>query len=161
MIEVVRERRIAAPRSEIWAELAEFDTISRWAPNVDHSCLLAERPDPDDMTVDLTGIARRVQSGRFVLVERITTWEPQTRLAYEITGLPPVLRRVVNEWRLTAPDTPNSTYVALVTQVDCGPRPPQQLIARAAGRSLARASDKMLDGLADWCTRTARKGTTS
>jgi uncharacterized protein YndB with AHSA1/START domain len=156
VIEVVRRRTITAPIGAIWDELAEFDTISRWAPNVDHSCLMVQRPDDGDMT----GVARRVQSGRFVLVERITTWEPQTRLAYEITGLPPVLRHVVNEWRLTAPATPNSTYVALVTRVDCGPRPPQQLIARAAGRSLARASDKMLDGLADWCTRTARKGST-
>ena len=160
MIEVVRERQIAAPRNEIWAALAEFDTISRWAPNVDHSCLLADRPDPDDMTGDMLGIARRIQAGRFVLVERITVWEPETLLGYEISGLPPVLKHVVNEWRLTAPDTPNSTYVALVTQVDCGPRPPQQLIARAAGRSLAKTSDKMLAGLADWCTRTARKGTT-
>lgn len=158
MIEIVRERRIAAPRSEIWAELAEFDTISRWAPDVDHSCLLAERPDDVDGTDAMVGIARRVQAGRFVLVERITAWEPQTRLAYEITGLPPVLRHVVNEWRLTAPATPNSTYVALVTRVDCGPRPPQQLIARLAGRSLAKTSDKMLAGLADWCT--TMKGTT-
>ena len=158
MIEVVRHRTFNAPIDEIWATLAEFDTISRWAPNVDHSCLLDERPDDDDLAGAMIGIARRVQSGRFVLVERITVWEPKTRLAYEITGLPPVLRHVVNEWRLTSPGTPNSTYVALVTQVDCGPRPPQQLIARAAGRSLARASDKMLDGLADWCTTT--KGTT-
>ncbi|MGA7758936.1 MAG: SRPBCC family protein [Ilumatobacteraceae bacterium] len=158
MIEVTRSRTVAAPIGDIWNVLAEFDTISRWAPNVDHSCLLADRPDDDGLAGDMLGIARRVQSGRFVLVERITTWEPQTRLAYEITGLPPVLRHVVNEWRLTAPDTPSSTHVALVTQVDCGPRPPQQLIARAAGRSLARASDKMLAGLADWCTTT--KGTT-
>ena len=154
MIELTRSRTVAAPIGDIWSVLAEFDTISAWAPNVDHSCLLEDRPDDGDML----GVARRVQSGRFVLVERITTWEPQTRLAYEITGLPPVLRRVVNEWRLTAPATPNSTYVALVTRVDCGPRPPQQLIARLAGRSLAKTSDKMLAGLADWCTTT--KGTT-
>jgi len=154
VIELTRSRTVAAPIGDIWNVLAEFDTISSWAPNVDHSCLLEERPDDGDML----GVARRVQAGRFVLVERITVWEPQTRLAYEITGLPPVLRHVVNEWRLTAPATPNSTYVALVTRVDCGPRPPQQLIARLAGRSLAKTSDKMLAGLADWCTTT--KGTT-
>ncbi len=154
MIELTRSRTIAAPIGDIWNVLAEFDTISAWASNVDHSCLLEDRPDDGDML----GVARRVQAGRFVLVERITTWEPQSRLAYEITGLPPVLRHVVNEWRLTAPATPNSTYVALVTRVDCGPRPPQQLIARLAGRSLAKTSDKMLAGLADWCTTT--KGTT-
>jgi hypothetical protein len=153
VIEVTRSRTVAAPSGDIWNVLAQFDTISAWAPNVDHSCLLDDRPDDGNML----GIARRVQAGRFVLVERITVWEPETRLGYELTGLPPVLKHVVNEWVLTA-TTPLMTEVALVTRIDCGPRPPQQLIARLAGRSLAKTSDKMLAGLADWCTST--KGTT-
>jgi hypothetical protein len=38
--------------------------------------------------------------------------------------------------------------VTLATHVDCGPRPPQQLVARLVARRLAKASDAMLDGLA-------------
>ena len=154
MIAVTRSRTVGGDLTRVWDVLADFGAISTWASNVDHSCLLVD-PGVGD---DLDGATRRIQTGRTALVERIVDWSPPARLAYRIEGLPPVLRSVVNEWRLTSPGTPNSTYVALVTQVDCGPRPPQQLIARAAGRSLARASDKMLDGLADWCTTT--KGTT-
>jgi uncharacterized protein YndB with AHSA1/START domain len=146
--EEVRTRAVASSPDEVWAALADFDGISAWAANVDHSCYLDEVPRDTDRSGALVGVARRVQSGRFVLVERVTVWEPGERLAYEITGLPKVMRTVVNEWRLAArPD--GGTDIALVTQVDCGPRPPHQLIARIAARRLAKASDTMLDGLTD------------
>jgi hypothetical protein len=89
-----------------------------------------------------------VQAGRVVLVERITVWEPPARLAYDLGGLPPVVKSAVNEWRLAVdPSDAERTVVTLATSVDCGPRPPQQLIARLVGRRLAGASDTMLAGL--------------
>jgi hypothetical protein len=60
-----------------------------------------------------------------------------------------VVKSAVNEWRLRVdPSDPERTVVTLATQVDCGQRPPQRLVARIVGRRLAGASDVMLDGLA-------------
>jgi hypothetical protein len=84
-----------------------------------------------------------------VLVETITVWEPPARLAYDLGGLPAVVKSAVNEWWLRAdPSEDERTIVTLATHVDCGPRPPQQLVARLVARRLAKASDAMLDGLA-------------
>mgnify|MGYP001820356679 FL=1 len=137
MVEIVEQTSIARPAAEVWAALADFGAISRWAPNVDHSCLMAEQRDG-------VGAVRRVQVGRNALLERIVVWEPGERLAYEIEGLPPVIRSVTNTWHLAGSDS--STSVALTSTVDAGPRPPQKLIARVVGRGLGSASRQMLSG---------------
>ena len=135
-----------APQSRVWNVLADFDRLAVWADNADHTCWLDE-PSEDGRMV---GRARRVQAGRVVLVETITAWEPPARLAYDLGGLPQVVKSAVNEWRLVAdPAGGDRTIVTLATHVDCGPRPPQQLVARLVGNRLAKASDVMLAGLAD------------
>jgi uncharacterized protein YndB with AHSA1/START domain len=143
-VAVERTRVIGAPIEEVWSALAEFDRLAEWADNADHTCWLDE-PRPDG---EMVGRARRVQAGNTVLIETITTWEPPERLAYRLDGLPPIVRSASNEWRL-ARQGDGRTSVALVSHVDCGPRPPQQLIARLVGRRLAAASEVMLAGLAD------------
>jgi uncharacterized protein YndB with AHSA1/START domain len=144
MITVERTRKIAADITQVWDVLADFDRLADWADNADHTCWL-DAPRPDGQMV---GRARRVQAGRVVLVETITVWEPPARLAYELGGLPPVVRSAVNEWRLRAdPAGGERAIVTLATHVDCGPRPPQRLVARLVGRRLAGASDVMLTGL--------------
>lgn len=146
MITTERTRTIPAERSRVWDVLADFDRLADWAPNADHTCWLDEPAEDCGMI----GRARRVQAGRVVLVERITVWEPPARLAYDLGGLPPVVKSAVNEWRLvTDPSSVERTIVMLATHVDCGPRPPQQLVARLVGNRLAKASDVMLAGLAD------------
>jgi uncharacterized protein YndB with AHSA1/START domain len=145
VIAVERSLTIPAPVEQVWSVLAGFDDLASWAANVDHSCWL----DDERFDGEMIGRARRVQAGRMALVERITVWDPPARLAYELVGLPPVVRSAVNEWRLD-PDrsTRSRTLVTLTSHVDCGPRPPQQLVARIVGRRLAGASDTMLAGLA-------------
>jgi uncharacterized protein YndB with AHSA1/START domain len=145
MIAVERTRMIEAPIDAVWAVLAEFDRLAEWADNADHTCWLDE-PRPDG---EMIGRARRVQAGRMVLIETITAWEPPRRLMYDLAGLPPVVKSAANEWRLV-PDADDDarTVVTLVSHVDCGPRPPQQLVARAVARRLGAASDTMLTGLA-------------
>ena len=146
MITTERTRTIRVEQSRVWDVLADFDRLADWAPNADHTCWLDEPVDDGRMI----GRARRVQAGRVVLVERITVWEPPARLAYDLGGLPPVVKSAVNEWRLvTDPSSVERTIVTLATHVDCGPRPPQQLVARLVGNRLAKASDVMLAGLAD------------
>ena len=145
MITVERSRTIPAHLTNVWDVLADFDGLAVWAANADHTCWLDE-PLPDG---EMVGRARRVQAGRVVLVETITVWEPPARLAYDLGGLPQVVRSAVNEWRLRVdPSDDERTVVTLATHVDCGPRPPQRLLARIVGRRLAGASDVMLDGLA-------------
>ncbi|NNE12873.1 MAG: SRPBCC family protein [Ilumatobacter sp.] len=138
MVEVVEESRIARPADAVWATLADFDGIARWAPNVDHSSLTTAQAEG-------VGAVRRVQVGRNALLERVTGWEPGQQLAYQIDGLPPVVRSVTNTWELTS--TGDDTSVSLTTRIDAGSRPPQQLVARVVGRAMAKASRQMLAGL--------------
>lgn len=138
MAVVVEEASIPSSSDAVWASLGDFGGISRWAPNVDHSCLTTARHDG-------VHAVRRVQVGRNALLERVTEWEPNRRLTYEIDGLPPVVRSVTNTWELT--ESNGSTTVTLTSRVDAGPRPPQQLVARLVGRALAKASHEMLAGL--------------
>jgi hypothetical protein len=146
MITTERSSTIAAHLTHVWDVLADFDHLAVWADNADHTCWLDDPLDGGEMV----GRARRVQAGRVVLVERITIWEPPARLAYDLGGLPPVVKSAVNEWRLAVdPSNTERTIVTLASHVDCGTRPPQQLIARLVGRRLAGASNVMLAGLSD------------
>lgn len=138
MPDVVETVTIRQPASAVWAVLADFEAISRWAPNVDHSCATTH------VATDV-GATRRIQTGRTTVLETVTEWEPERVLAYSISGLPPVIRSVTNTWRLTG--SGSVTEVTLTSSIDAGPRPPQKLVARAVGRALAKASRQMLDGL--------------
>ncbi len=138
MTEVIRTRRIEAGPDEVWAALADFGSISRWAPDVDHSCLLSDQ-------LDGAGTVRRIQSGRTTVVERVVDWEAPTSLAYRIDGLPPIVRSVVNRWTIEGAN--GAAEVSVTTEIDAGQRPPQRLAARAIGRRLGRVSEKMLAGL--------------
>jgi hypothetical protein len=67
-------------------------------------------------------------------------------LRYAITGLPPIIRSVTNTWSIESYG--DATTATLTTEIDAGPRPPQQGIAKVVGRKLGQASDEMLAGLA-------------
>ncbi len=135
---VERSRLVEAAQNEVWKVLAEFEVISSWAPNVEHSCFLTEETSG-------VGTTRRVQVGRSALIETVIVWEEPHTLSYSLKGLPPVIRSVTNTWWLKP--TENGTKVRLTTDIDAGSRPPQRLIARIVARRLGAASDKMLSGL--------------
>lgn len=137
-----RSRTIAAAAHEIWDVLADFGSISGWADNVDHSCILTHGPDGQPQ-----GTTRRIQAGRNTLVERVTEFDPPVALAYDIEGLPKRLRRVANRWTLHP--TRDGTEVTLTSTLEIGSRPTQQLAERLLCRVLARQSDVMLAGLAN------------
>ena len=138
MADVVAELQIECPTDAVWAALADFGGISSWAPTVDHSCLTTDRGEG-------VGAVRRVQVGRNALLERVVEWEPGRTLAYSIEGLPPIVRSVVNSWELDG--SGRSTKVTLTSRIDAGPRPPRKAAARVFGRVLAKASQRMLEGL--------------
>lgn len=140
MTEVVRTTDVSASPSEVWAALSDFGAISAWADAVDHSCLMSDQTEG-------VGAVRRIQSGRVTLVERVERWEPPSVLGYALEGLPPVVKSASNTWRVS-PNGTGST-VSLATDVDCGPRPPQRLIARAVARRLATTCEHLLADLSD------------
>ena len=121
--------------------LADFGSISAWASNVDHSCLLEHGDDPAAV-----GTSRRVQVGRDTLVERITDSVAPTTLRYSIEGLPRPLGRVANRWTITP--FGDSTAVTLTSTVDIGGNPLARVAEKAACRFMAKQSDVMLAGLA-------------
>jgi hypothetical protein len=102
-----RIRTIAAPPTEIWDLLAEFGAISAWVDKVDHSCDARRGPNGGPV-----GTVRRVQFGCDALIERITDFDPQHTLGYDIEGLPKLFGWVGNQWRLTPADD-GSTLVTL------------------------------------------------
>lgn len=143
MADIDRTRTIAAGIGDIWNVLADFGSISSWAENADHSCILFCGPDRRPV-----GTARRVQVKRDTLVERITEFDPPRVLAYDIEGLPRLFRRVTNRWTL-APTGGEQTRVTLTSTVEIGPHATQKLTERALCRLVARQSDSMLAGLAN------------
>jgi len=139
--QISRSRTIAADQQTVWSVLADFGALSSWAGGVDHSCVLW----PGDHRV---GQARRVQMGRTTVIERIVEWDPPVALAYDIEGLPKVVRHMRNRWTLR-PVSPDATDVALTTTVDLRLRAAAAVIARLA----ARQSEELLTGLAAQCRR--------
>ena len=116
MTEVVRSRRIGAGADDVWAVLADFGAIARWAGDVDHACLMSDQTEG-------VGATRRVQTGRTTLVERVIDWAAPSTLAYEITGLPPVVRSVVNRWTIEPADDDSVTAQPTVTVTVFGQTP--------------------------------------
>jgi hypothetical protein len=78
--DIDRSRTIAADPKEVWDVLADFGSISSWADNIDHSCILNHGSEP-------VGTTRRVQIGRNALVERITEFDTARVLTYDVEGL--------------------------------------------------------------------------
>jgi len=138
MVEISEAIRIDCPPAVVWAALADFGAISQWAPNVEHSSLTTNEHQG-------VGAERRVQVGRNALLEMVTAWDPETRLSYAIKGLPAIVRSAVNTWSLEGGD--NTTTVTLTSQIDSGPRPPQQVACRVVAKVMSKASIQMLDGL--------------
>jgi hypothetical protein len=147
VVHVHRSRHLPHDADQVWEVLARFGRIGDWAPKVAHSTLTTERSEG-------VGTARRVQVGRQALIETVTIWEPGRTLAYAIEGLPPLVEGVTNRWDLGV--DPVGTFVTLTSIIDPGSSPKGKLGARALRLPLGKASEGMLDGLADHLGRGAR-----
>jgi hypothetical protein len=135
-----RSRTVAAEPQAVWNVLADFGSISAWADNIDHSCILNHGDEP-------LGATRRVQIGRNALVETITEFDATWALAYDVDGLPKRVRRFSNRWSLRRV-TNGGTVVTLTSTVEIGSGPLQKLAERVVCRVQTRQSDIMLAGLA-------------
>ena len=140
MAAIDRSRTIAADPQSVWDVLADFGSISSWADNIDHSCILVQGNEP-------LGTTRRVQIGRNALVETITEFDPLRVIAYDVDGLPKRVRRFANRWSLR-PTGNGATLVTLTSTVEIGSGAVKKLAERAVCRVQIRQSDIMLAGLA-------------
>jgi carbon monoxide dehydrogenase subunit G len=134
-----RSRTIAADPQSVWDVLADFGSISSWADNIDHSCILVLGSEP-------LGTTRRVQIGRNALVETITEFDAPRAIGYDVAGLPKRVRRFTNRWSLRPSD--RGTVVTLTSTVEIGSGAVRKLAERAVCRVQTRQSDIMLAGLA-------------
>jgi Polyketide cyclase / dehydrase and lipid transport len=135
-----RSWTVAADPQSVWDVLADFGSISAWADNIDHSCILNQGDEP-------LGTTRRVQIGRNALVETITEFDPTWTLAYDVDGLPKRVRRFTNRWSLRRVAN-GGTAVTLTSTVEIGSGAMHKLAERAVCRIQTRQSDIMLAGLA-------------
>lgn len=138
--DIDRSRTIAADLQAVWDVLADFGSISSWADNIDHSCILVQGNEP-------LGTTRRVQIGRNALVETITEFDPLRVIAYDVDGLPKRVRRFANRWSVR-PTGNDATLVTLTSTVEIGSGAVKKLAERAVCRVQIRQSDIMLAGLA-------------
>jgi uncharacterized protein YndB with AHSA1/START domain len=138
-LEFAKSVVIPAPAEVIWAALADFNAISRWAPNVDHSTAASEETTG-------VGAVRRVQAGRVTLLERVIEWLPPVELTYQLVGLPPPAGTVVTRWSLAEKD--GATQTTITTTIAPLPGPPGRIVSQVLRRQLSGAADAMLGGLA-------------
>tara|TARA_B100000965_G_scaffold182524_1_gene152330 strand:- start:1018 stop:1527 length:510 start_codon:yes stop_codon:yes gene_type:complete len=110
MPEITKKIDIASSVSEVWDVLASFESISDWANKVTHSCLLSDQ-------LEGIGTCRRIQSGNSSVTEHVTRWEESRHLSYEIQGLPPVFKVVLNTWSLE----PSEIGVQLLLTIEITP----------------------------------------
>ena len=123
-----RKIDIECSLDEVWEVLGSFESISDWADNVSHSCLLSEQSEG-------LGTCRRIQTGNSSVTEHVTRWEHARFLAYEIRGLPPVLKEITNTWTLE----PSEVGVQLSLTVEIIPiRRPAATIAGIASLIFGR-----------------------
>lgn len=142
-----RTRIVAAAPRAVWDVLADFGSISSWAGNVDHSCVLEHGVDGSPL-----GMSRRVQVGRNTLVERITAFTPPgsngpSVLGYDIEGLPRRLRRLTNRWDVR-PAGDGRAEVRVTSTVEIGDNLLARAVENVVCRAMAKQSKAMLTGLA-------------
>ena len=137
MPEITKKIDIASSVSEVWDVLASFESISDWADNVSHSCLLSDQ-------LKGVGTCRRIQSGNSSVTEHVIRWEELRHLSYEIQGLPPVFKKVLNTWSLE----PSEIGVELSLTIEIIPiRRPVTPIAGLACLAFGRINTGMLKDL--------------
>ncbi|MEP9364940.1 SRPBCC family protein [Nocardioides sp. CN2-186] len=144
MTTTVSQMSVEASVDAVWDVLAGFADISRWANGVSQSSLLsAGSPGP--------GAVRRVQVGRSALRETVTTWEPGSRLAYDIAGLPAIVKSASNTWTLE-PDA-RGTSITLTGAIETRGGP---LVAKIVAGKVGQANEDLVQDLASHLWRQQR-----
>jgi len=96
---------INAPANAIWHVLSQWHDPSGWVPQ----CLSCEIVDPPGIRLGV-GAVRRIREEDQVLVETALTWEPPSRIAISVSGVPPVVKDVVTTFQVQATSDSTSMF---------------------------------------------------
>lgn len=131
--------RTSASPAAVWRILGEqFFDLAEWSSAIGHSSAMTTTPPG-------VGASRRVSAGGRILIENVIDWVPESGLAYELVGLPPIISRVENRWSLTADG--EGTSVVLACAVEPGPKPPMRVAAKALIRRVAKTNESLVADL--------------
>lgn len=135
-VEVERSVRIEAPSRRVWELLADHEGMPTWLPVREVVRRRPGRPDANGV-----GARRVVRGAGLAIEERITAFEPERRLVYEVVEGAP-FRDHRGEMRLE----PDGDATRVHWRVTLRPRVPGSgwLLRRAVSRLLGRG----LEGLA-------------
>ena len=129
---------INASAEDVWAILADFPAIAMWVPMIQHSCSITQETSG-------VGATRRVQLAQQTLIETVTVWEPQQRLAYTIEGMPPIVGIATTTWTLQP--SPKGTCVTISTEIPSSRNPAKRFAATKALERMSLAARFMTTGL--------------
>ncbi|MCA9676008.1 MAG: sulfatase-like hydrolase/transferase [Kofleriaceae bacterium] len=122
--------------AQVWTRLADFGAIARWFDDASHSSLLTAKGSGE-------GARRRVQLPAVTLVETVVVWEPGRALAYDVVGLPPIVKAARNRWDLTPAGV--GTRVELTMELELAAGALGRLAYKVAlGRVFARSAERLL-----------------
>ena len=89
--------QIDAPPSSVWHALSQWHDPSGWVPQ----CTSCEVVDPPGISEGV-GAVRRIHEEDQVLVETVLSWEPPSRIAIGVSGVPPFVKDVVTTFEVQA-----------------------------------------------------------
>lgn len=110
MTTLTNQITIQAPRRSVWQALTDLDLLDRYDPGVRSSQLVGEQSSG-------LGAERRCDlrpTGWFV--ERVTVWEPEEALAFELVTCSLPVSRLRHDYTLTQADDHTGAHT-VVTQV--------------------------------------------
>jgi ligand-binding SRPBCC domain-containing protein len=89
-----RQTVIQAPRSAVWAALADFGNVDAWAPNM-RSCELT-----GDRTTGIGTRRRMRHAWGFVFEEVVTDWVDEEGFSFNVLSAPFPMIHVQESWQL-------------------------------------------------------------
>ena len=85
---VSREVMIDAPRSAVWATLADIGSVSAWNPVVEHSVETADAERADEVEAAGVGSARHCElpGSMGAIDEVVTAWDEHESMGFDVFG---------------------------------------------------------------------------
>jgi uncharacterized protein YndB with AHSA1/START domain len=131
-VEVERSLRIEAPSRRVWELLTDHEDMPTWLPVREVVRRRPGRPDPNGV-----GALRVVRGSGLAIEERITAFEPERRMVYEVVAGAPVREHRGEVWL-----EPDGDATRVRWRVSLRPRLPgtgwllRRIVDRLVGRGL-------------------------
>ena len=142
--------RISSPRHEVWAHLADFGSVSDWAPYMKSSHLIGDIRDGVGMKRGM----RHAWGFRFE--ESVTGWTEGGGFSFDVLRAPFPMRDVKESWKLDHEDGVSTVSTTVTYGMKLGPigTAVDWLLVRFVVRREMRAG---LRGLKAHCERGRRR----